>query len=269
MSLPFEGGGSPNAEPLTLREILFRPLPHQGAGDRWLIRSCALLGRSQVRIVCGFEHIDPANDPFILALNHCTRREALLVPAVMMLRRGGKLIHFMADWNFRLIPGIGLMYRRAETITVTRKSARPRCLNVLKPLYLDPLPVIERARARLSSGLSVGIFPEGRVNRDPDILLKGRTGAAWLSLETGLPIIPGGIRLSRAQTGNDPGGTALELRIGAPLHPPRRTRSGVPTAELRVWHATIMAEIARLSGKAWIYAGGRQRCATQASPHAA
>ena len=41
-----------------------------------------------------------------------------------MLHRGGRLIHFLADWNFRLIPGIGLMYRRAETITVTHLRQR-------------------------------------------------------------------------------------------------------------------------------------------------
>ena len=112
-----------------------------------------------------------------------------------MLYRGGRFIHFMADWNYRLIPGIGLIYRRAQTITVTRKSAKPRVFNFLKPLYRKGrLTVIERTRARLLAGMPIGIFPEGRVNPDRDRLLKGRIGAAYLSLETGVPVIPVGIR---------------------------------------------------------------------------
>ncbi len=187
-----------------------------------------------------------------------------------MVHRGGRLIHFVADWNFQLIPGLGLIYRRAETITVTRKPARPAFLNALKPLYLDPLSVLERARARLLAGKSIGIFPEARVNRDPAQLLKGRTGAAYLSLETGLPIVPAGIRVSEERTSRQGGSFApIEIRIGAPLKPPP-SRARAPIAELRAWHAVMMAEIARLSGKAWTYAGGEQRCARiPASPRAA
>jgi 1-acyl-sn-glycerol-3-phosphate acyltransferase len=168
-----------------------------------------------------------------------------------MLYRGGRLIHFMADWNFRLIPGIGLIYRRAQTITVTRKSARPHILDLLKPCYFERLTVLERARARLLVGMSVGIFPEGRVNSDRDRLLRGRTGAAYLSLQTGVPIIPAGIRLPEAQPGRSAPRAPLEIRIGAPLKPPRLSREGAAIADLRAWHAAIMGEISRLSGKAW------------------
>lgn len=180
MSLPVDVASS-NWKAPAFSEILCRPMPVVGLGDRALLRGLALLGRTHVRVHSGLEHVDPGNDPFILVLNHSTRREALLVPAVLMLHRGGRLIHLMADWNFRLIPGIGLVYRRAETITVTRKSARPAFLNVLKPLYREKLTVLERARAHLLAGKSVGIFPEGRVNCDPDRLLKGRTAYGRLN----------------------------------------------------------------------------------------
>jgi len=240
-----------------------------GIGDRWLVRALAFLGRNQVRVLSGIEHVDPANDPFILVLNHSTRREALLVPAALILYRGGRLIHFLADWNFRLIPGIGLIYRRAQTITVTRKSARPSFLNLLKPLYREPLTVLERARSHLLAGMSLGIFPEARVNRDRKRLLKGRLGAACLSLETGLSIVPAGIRLldGAAKAGAS---AHLEIRIGAPLRPPHPVRTRAPIAELRAWHAIVMAEIAHLSGKPWVYAKGDERCVTTpASPRAA
>ena len=257
MSVP-SVAGSPVWEWPKLGEILNWPLPDTGFGDRSLLRGLTMLARGRVHVI-GLEHIAPANDPFILALNHTTRREALLVPAVLMLHRRGRLIHFLSDWNFRLIPGIGLIYRRAETITITRKSARPRVLNVLKPLYHNPKSVLEQTRARLLAGMSVGIFPEGRVNRDPDRLLKGRTGAAFLSLETGVPIIPAGIRFAAAEADRPTLNTPLEIRIGAPLTPPPPTRSPVAIADLGAWHAHLMTEIARLSGRAWASAGGEQR----------
>ena len=107
--------------------------------------------------------------------------------------------------------------------------------------------MLERTRARLL----VGIFPEGRVNTDRDRLLKGRVGPAYLSLETGVPVIPAGIRLSAAQPGCATPHAPLEIRIGVPLIPPRLPPEGAAIADLPVWHAAIMGEIGRLSGKAW------------------
>jgi hypothetical protein len=47
-----------------------------------------------------------------------------------------------------------------------------------------------RARVCLALGRSVGIFPEGTVNRDPHRLLAGRRSAALLSLERRVPVVP-------------------------------------------------------------------------------
>jgi 1-acyl-sn-glycerol-3-phosphate acyltransferase len=239
-------------EPPRPRAILNWPLPEQGLANRLLLRTLALLARRQVLRLYGIEHILPDRDPFILAMNHSTRTEAALVPALLFLRRGGRLIHLLADWNFRLIPGIGLLYRRAQAVTVTRKSARPRLLNVFKPLYRHPLPPLEQARGHLLLRRSVGIFPEGTVNRHPARLLAGRAGAARLSLETGVPVVPLGIRfpgLRRAEPITDR--AAMEVHIGAPLRPPRCGSSSVSPRGVRAWHAAIMSEISRLSGKTW------------------
>jgi 1-acyl-sn-glycerol-3-phosphate acyltransferase len=91
-------------------------------------------------------------------------------------------------------PSLHIIHHRAEVVTVLGKSARPRFLNALKPLYKCSLRPFEQARRHLIAGRSVGIFPEGTVNRDPGRLLRGRRGAARLSLETGAPAIPMGIR---------------------------------------------------------------------------
>ena len=216
--------------------------------DAWVVRGLALLARQQVLAVDGLHHVRAAHDPFILAVNHSTRTESLLVPALLILHRGGRLIHFFADWNFRLIPGIGLIYRRAQTITVTRKSAKPAFLNALKPFYTAPPCALERARQQLVNGHSVGIFPEGTVNRDPDRLLPGHRGAAYLSLATRTPVIPVGIRFPGA-AGRIDDHARMEVSIGAPLAPPRTSGRKPSRAELRGWHAMVMSEIGCLSGK--------------------
>jgi 1-acyl-sn-glycerol-3-phosphate acyltransferase len=239
-------------KPPAAREILRWPLPAQHPFDRWLIRTLALLARRRVLSISGLDHVRPEYDPFILTLNHSSRGEALLVPALLTLYRHGRLIHFMADWNFRLIPGIGLIYRRAETITVTRKPARPRLLNVLKPFYAHETTALERARSYLEAGCSIGVFPEGTLNRDPARLLRGDRGVARLALQTGVPVVPAGIRFRRA---NDAAAhpAAMEVVIGAPLTPPGSRIERPPLADVRAWHGRVMTEISRLCGKDWHY----------------
>jgi 1-acyl-sn-glycerol-3-phosphate acyltransferase len=233
--------------PPTLRELLSRPLPHLALGDRVLARLVGYGALARFSEIDGLEHVAHDRDPFILALNHSSRFEAIALPALLMYSRAGKSVHFLADWNFQMIPGIGLLYRRSGAIVVTRKQARPRFLNALKPLFAQATPSIERARAHLLAGRSIGIFPEGTVNADPERLLRGRLGAARLSLETGVPIVPAGIRIA----GGSPGRPLLTVRFGRALQPPRPALADVGRAEVRAWHATVMSEIASLSGKAW------------------
>lgn len=109
-----------------------------------------------------------------------------------------------------------------------------------------------RALALLASRRAIGIFPEGEVNRDPVRLLRGRRGAARLSLETGTPVVPMGIRFPGSDPARPIGGQAgMELHIGPPLMPPEPARDPVSVAAVSAWHSVIMTEIARLSGKAW------------------
>ncbi|ODT26395.1 MAG: hypothetical protein ABS54_07295 [Hyphomicrobium sp. SCN 65-11] len=241
-------------------QILGCDLPHIGAPDRVLLRGLALIASRSIVSIEGLQHILPARDPFILAANHSTMHESVLVPSMLFLHRGGKRIHFLADWNYRLVPGIGLIYRRAGVVTVLRKPARPPALNFLKGLYRHfPAPRHD-ARDHLVAGRSIGIFPEGQVNEDNQNLLRGRHGAARLSLETGVPVVPMGIRFPEAEAGRRTRSkSVMELVIGAPMAPEKVAEARASLSEVRAWHATIMGEIARLSNMIWTDGASRGR----------
>lgn len=235
---------------------LARPLNDLAWIDRLLLRSIALLVRRDVVSISGMEHILPARDPFIFVANHVTRRESVHVPAMLALHRYGSLVHWFGDWNFRLIPGVDFLYRRAEIITVSRKPARPRVLTLLRPLFADPMGPLRRAYWHLREGRSVGLFPEGTVNRNPEALLAGHRGAAWLSLQTGASVVPAGILVDEDRRGHK----QLSIAAAPPLTPPSTNR--ITRATLREWHATIMQEISRLSGKPWDPAAVTPRCSS-------
>ncbi len=237
----------------TRSQLWKQPLP--GMRRQWLsqcfTRGALLLRRRRVLTIEGAEHVLGGRDPFIFVANHSQRTEALVVPCLLAFLRGGKRVHFLADWNFALIPPVGLMYWCGGTILLTRKSARPRFLNLFKPLFMRQATGFERARERLAQGASIGLYPEGTVNRRPGRLLRGYPGAARLSLETGVPVVAAGI----SYPGHEgpapvPESAAMQLTIGPALCPgPPSARPSVH--DVREWHARIMSRIAELSGQSW------------------
>lgn len=232
-------------------EMLQAPSPFLVWRDRMLFRSLAAIAARRTLWVSGMEHIAIPNDPFILAPNHSTFQESLLVPSLLCMKRGGRIVHFLADWSFRMFPGVGMVYRRGQVVTVMTKDARPRFLNVLRRFYDDPVPAMERARAHLMAGRSIGIFPEGHVNHDRQRMSVGRVGMARLSLETGVPIVPVGIRFPLCDPdGKVPELASMTIDIGAPMTPPRI--AGTPTpSDVRRWHGQVMREIGHRCGKTW------------------
>lgn len=225
------------------RETLSLPLDTIPLRDRIVVRTVAMLASSRIARIDGLEHVLADRDPFILAVNHSTRLEAIVLPAMLMLLRRGRHVHFLADWNFRLVPGVGLLYSCARVITVPNKPARPRILNALKPWLTSDVPPMDEARAKLRAGSSIGIFPEGTVNRDRERLLRGRQGAARLSIETGVPVVAAGLRYPDAPAaGRIPEGSPMEIAFAPAMTPP----AGIDAAD---WHARIMAAIGTRSHK--------------------
>ncbi len=219
--------------------------------QHWIMRGVVgVLGRDIVEAT-GLEHVRPDRDPFILAINHSTRLEAMLLPCWFAYLREGHMIRFIADWNFALIPGIATILREGECILLARKPAKPAFLNVLKPWFQRRGPAFERAEALIRAGRSVGIFPEGTTNRHPTELLRGFDGAARLSLRTGAPVLPVGIRFP-GQSPDRPirDRAPMAVHVGEPMHPPG-TREEPSRENVKEWHGRVMNEIARLSGKRW------------------
>jgi 1-acyl-sn-glycerol-3-phosphate acyltransferase len=160
-------------------------------------------------------------------------------------------VHFLADWNFLLLPGVATLFRIGEVIPVNRKPARPKFLNRFRSRLCPAQPAHVLARHRLLAGDSVGIFPEGTATGSPTRLCRGHRGAARLALETGVPIVPVGIR-HRVPAGTRKVGefAPFSLHFGDPIQPGSRELSPASEGQL---HRSLMQELARLSAKHWPY----------------
>lgn len=241
------------AHQLHWRQFLLAPYPHLLGQPltRLVIRSVLLTAGSRILRIEGFENVAEARDPFILVMNHTTTLESLLVPAVLMHLRKGRRVHFMADWNFMLIPPVAVIFRCGQVIPVASKPARPVFLNRFRRMFTGGIPSQERARQMLLSGRSIAIFPEGTRNPSRTQLLVGRPGATRLSIQTGVPVIPAGLVYASGGSASPVGPTEpFSLHIGAPMSPPAPKAAGIPGVTAQ-WHAEIMQAIGRLCGKTW------------------
>lgn len=234
-------------------------LTHTRATRFWL-RVLTFLARRRVIEIRGVEHIMTAKDPFLLAMNHSQRLEAVLIPTLLTWLRRGRLVHFFTDWLVLLYPVVAQIVLLHGPIIVTRKRAKLGWLNWFKKRY-DHLPApFERAAQLLQSGYSVGIFPEGTMNRDRSRLLRGYSGAAQLSLEQQAPVVPAGVRFPKGDP-NKPIGDwdPWIVEFGPALIPPNLGGRPPEIAEIRDWHAQIMQAISALSGKQWTPENQRTR----------
>lgn len=237
--------------------IFSQPLPEQEKPlTRFLCRTLTALGRRQVISLRGLENVAPERDPFVLAVNHNQRYEAVLLPALLAFERRGRLVHFLADWPMFLVPLVGLLYRRGGVIPVAGKSARPAFLNVFRPLFTSGASAHQQGFEALGRGRSIGIFAEGTMNRDPRRLLRGRPGAARLAIAARVPVVPAGISFpEHAGDGPIRDGERMAIEIGAPLAPP--PDAGASSA--RAFHEEIFEQVAALCGKSFSPDAPRRR----------
>jgi 1-acyl-sn-glycerol-3-phosphate acyltransferase len=212
-----------------------RPAPSRRFGPGYALMRLIVtpLYRALWRVhVEGGERL-PRRGPAILAANHVSFFDSVVL--IMALRRTVSFVgkaEYLDSWKTRrLLPALGM-------IPVDRSDGR-RAMAALKT-----------AAEVLRAGYLFAIYPEGTRSPDGD-LHAGHTGAAYLSMATGVAIVPTGI------VGTDriqPTGARVPrpfrpvtIRFGTPIDPTayrgsRRHRRRLITNDL-------MAAIQSLSGQ--------------------
>ena len=109
---------------------------------------------------------------YMLIANHTSMTDIML-----MLAASKNPFVFVGKKELSKIPIFGFFYKRT-CILVDRGSARSR-----KAVY-------DSAQKRLSQGMSICIFPEGRVPEEDVLLDEFKDGAFRLAIEHQIPIIP-------------------------------------------------------------------------------
>ncbi|WP_404438930.1 1-acyl-sn-glycerol-3-phosphate acyltransferase [Microbacterium aerolatum] len=150
----------------------------------------------------------PTDGPVIFASNHLSFIDSIAIPVA-----APRPVHFLAKSSYFEGTGLGGAAKRSffEAIGAipVRRGAGQAALDAL-----------DQQRQLLEEGLTVALYPEGTRSTDGR-LYKGRTGVAFLALQTGAPVVPVGL------TGTDkvmPKGAKLPsmkeritVRFGAPI----------------------------------------------------
>lgn len=114
--------------------------------------------------------------PIIVISNHTSYADGVLL--ALACRRMGRSLRLLATSGVFGAPVIGPVARKLGFIKVKRGAA-------------DAATSLDEAAHALAEGEAVGIFPEGRLTRDPMMWPeRAKTGAVRLALRTGAPIVP-------------------------------------------------------------------------------
>ena len=196
---------------LTLAGFLLAPFIG-GARAFWIV---APLYLRQVKVLFGIrcilegwaalpEAIRSGQRPAIFVGNHTSLLDPPLVIATLPSRPV-----FLVKKELAYVPVLGWIIWLAGFIFIDRSSRR------------SSLASLKNAARRIREGQSLAAFPEGTRSRNGR-LLPFKKGAFALALESGVPVVPLGIRGGRDVL---PKGTwrvtpaDYRLRVGAPLYP--------------------------------------------------
>ena len=143
---------------------------------RWVVIGPAFYALARPTIK-GREHVPPTGSPAIIASNHLSFSDSMVIPLA-----SGRRVSFLGKAEYFQGTGVKGAFMRSwfrsfGTIPVERSDARAAA---------ESLSIAERV---LAEGGAFGIYPEGTRSRDGR-LHRGRTGVARLALSTGAPIIP-------------------------------------------------------------------------------
>ncbi|TCD48441.1 lysophospholipid acyltransferase family protein [Chlorobium sp. N1] len=238
----------------------FRPLPRLSPMRALLLRLLMLPNFLLLKAE-GLQNLPRDGRPCIFAFNHNNSAEALMVPIFFIYHMGGHTISFVIDWMYGRVPVLGRLMEMIDPVYVYNKRSSLRWIESSRPVRTAE-DTIERCCRKIRSGRSIGIFPEGRRNRDAGTLAKGKIGIGHIALSTGAPIIPVGIDFPlRMKKGRIPVLGRTIVRVGEPIELSPQSEAylaatkAVPRSAQRrgelatnLTHA-VMHRLAALSGK--------------------
>ena len=176
----------------------------------------------------------PASGPGIVACNHVSAIDGVVL-ALVTAERGRRMTRFLVAAEFFRKATVAWALRLYRQIPLSRGTGDSGAL--------------DEAIATIRAGAFAGIFPEGKVNPDPDGgLQRGRSGISRLTLATGAPVIPVGIWGTQDRWPHPglhrrrPWRPIVALAYGEPIEP-----RGDPTSpeDVQVFTDLVMAGIAK------------------------
>lgn len=135
----------------------------------------------------------PKSGPVIFASNHLSFIDSIAIPVA-----APRPVHFLAKSSYFEGTGLSGWFSR-EFFTAI--GAVP----VQRGAGQAALDALDQQRVLLEAGSAVALYPEGTRSLDGR-LYKGRTGVAFLALQTGAPVVPVGLL-----------GTAEVMPVGAKI----------------------------------------------------
>lgn len=123
----------------------------------------------------GMENI-PREGGFVLASNHTSNMDHF--PLAHYLVDAGRAPHYLAKASLFTPPGVKQIMWGCGQIPVYRGTTRATS-------------ALSAAEEAIERGACVCVYPEGTITKDPDFWpMVGKSGAARLALETGVPLVP-------------------------------------------------------------------------------
>src|SRR5690606_794474 len=122
----------------------------------------------------------PLQGPVIFASNHLSFIDSIVIPVA-----APRPVHFLAKSTY--FEGTGVKGAAMRTFFQSIGA-----IPVRRGAGQAALDALDQQRRLLDEGLAVALYPEGTRSTDGR-LYKGRTGAAFLALQTGAPVVPVGL----------------------------------------------------------------------------
>ncbi|GAA1934814.1 lysophospholipid acyltransferase family protein [Microbacterium aoyamense] len=130
----------------------------------------------------------PKTGPVIFASNHLSFIDSIAIPVA-----APRPVHFLAKSSYFEKPFSRWFFTSIGAIAVDRGAGQAA------------LDALDQQKRLLDEGRTVALYPEGTRSTDGR-LYKGRTGVAFLALQTGAPVVPVGLI-----------GTDLVMPVGASM----------------------------------------------------